>query len=210
MKIAIITCHSSGNASLAAVTARNKWDYSARHGYDLITLRMSWDDCKAGMLDRMAELLPIYDAIMVIGSDVIFTNPSVTIESLLHPGDSVVMAREEIGLRENGWSPINNDVAIWVNSPASLKLIREIKADSHKWLEDRMLWQGWVCDWVAQNPHQKTLRLVEPRVMNSFHGDNFPERNRWRNGDYIVHFACYGNDDKEHLARIYVKELAGR
>ena len=208
MKIAILSTHSHGNEDLARVTAQNKWDYSARHGYDLITLRMEWADCIRGAILKLIEILKRYDAVMMIGSDVIFMNHDIKIEDLLAENDNVVMARELLRPSDpenrgvGGGSTINNDVSIWKRTPHAEFLLWSIHNSYPTWKNFKWLWQEWLM-WEMDNPDRvasKAIRLVEPRVMNATLQEGIDGSGKYQEGDYILHLVDYSNENKLLLA----------
>ena len=199
MKICLLTHHSEANVTLAALTAENKRSYSARHGYDFITLRTSGDSWKVGVLKKMLDLIPLYDAVMTVGSDVLFMNHEIKIEDRYSVKDSVVMCREDTC----EW-PVNNDVAIWCNTPATLELVRRLIADFDIWRDYPWLWQNHLWNLMATQPAfmPKAVRMIEPRQMNATHGNG--QNSRWQFGDWIIHFLGYSEAEKIALAKHYL------
>ena len=200
MKIAILAHHSAGNAELARLTAENKWKYSAKHGYDLITLRTSGEEWKVGVTKRLRQILPAYDAVMTMGSDVLLMNHGIKIEDRFSVAtDSVVISREDVC----EW-PLNNDIAIWCNTPRTFEVIDRIIADADIWLDYPWLWQNHLWNLIANKDPVaiKGIRLCDPRELNATHGNG--QNSRWQFGDFIIHFLGYPEDQKIALVKHYL------
>lgn len=180
MKIAVVSNHSSRNVELARLTSGNHWDYAARHGYDSITLRMAYEESFTWGLTRLREILEDYDVVFSIGSDVLITNPSLSIESMLPPDPTkhvVLMAREI-----EGRSPVNNDVAIWVAGNESDLLLQRLRADRDKWKSLPNLWQSYIAD--TPDIFSK-ITVLPPRALCAT--DQTGEWH-WHDGDFLCHF----------------------
>lgn len=193
MKILLLTDHSHASASLAAVSMQNHWLYSAYHGYDYLVMRREWDEALRSPFAPIIEHIYNYDAVMVIGSDVLFTNFEITIESILKPDDSWVLAQEPYD-----WpSYFNLGVMLICNTRLSIKLMRDMDAAEPEWRNMRLISQDWLN--IHYREYPDTLRFVPTRVMNSpNHGIE-----QWRKGDFICHF--YGEENKAALMKEFIK-----
>lgn len=193
MKTLILSCHSTVNEPLARVTALNKWNYSARHGYDLLTLRLEWAEAKLGVLLRLRELLPLYDAVLMVGSDVLFMNHRCRVEDVVTDSDHLILAREYLG----GTSSINNDVTIWRNTLVTQRLLDHLIENEPHWRNLPLLWQCYLEKLIAEHPSSASaVRLVEPAVMNASPRGGPEGKNRWQMGDWICHLVCGDNTEK--------------
>jgi hypothetical protein len=208
MRCLILTNHSTVNEPLAKLTAHNKWVYGSHHGYDLLTIRMSWEDCKQTLLERILEQLSHYDAVMTVGSDVLFMNMRIRIEEMCSPQDNIVMAREELGNYDAGWSRINNDVMIWVSTDKTRAVIQRLIADREKWLVIPQLWQRYLQELIigekAEPEIVSAVRLVAPRVMNASNLEGERKTAQWHMGDWIFHAVCGDNEDKHFRLKHYL------
>jgi hypothetical protein len=195
MKICLITDHSKASAPLAAVSMQNHWQYSARHGYDYLVMRREWADVLRAPLESVIRLIHNYDAIMLVGSDVLFTNFDTTIESILKPEDNWVLAVEPYT-----WpSYINLGVILMCNTYLSVKLMQDIDAAEPEWRNMRLISQDWLN--IHYREYADTLRFVPTRVMNSpNHGIE-----KWQPGDFLCHW--YGESNKAELMKEFLKGL---
>lgn len=204
MRWAVYTNHSACNADLARVVGANTWDYTSRHGYDLVTARLDWERSKVQALYDIRQLLGSYDGVMSVGSDVLFMHHPTTIESRLEVGDCVVLAKECIG---GSW--INNDVMLWLPTADTIRLLDTLISSKNDWLGYEWLWQRWLGD-KLHNPGKEwewllyTCRLVDPRVMNST-VQNTPSR--YQPGDWILHLLNHSNSDKLRLAKEWLPKV---
>ncbi len=216
MKILILTHHSQGNADLAALTAPNKWRYAASHSYDLMTLRMEWEDAKLGALLRLRDLLPLYDYVMMVGSDVVFTHFDIRLckfieGNILHAED-LTLCKESL---PSGF-PLNNDVCIWRGGESPNTVLRDIIYASTEWLGIRWLWQEWLAmalklgRWNCPEVPRGALafydqidrvQLLPARAMNSCHQEG---PGKWQEGDFIFHAVDYTHAEKLKLCELYL------
>lgn len=212
MDYLILSGHSALNEPIAQLTAKNKWDYSVRHGYDLITMRYPWEVWKRDCLTRILELLPLYKAVLTVGSDVLFMNQRVRIEDVLRPTDNIVLARESIGKSEEGWSQINNDVVIWANTDKTKEVLQRLIYDRPHWINGPQLWQRHFQNLLlgekAEDSIIEAVRLVEPRVMNATHEEGPQKISKWEMGDWIFHALCGPNERKFALLQYYLTMVA--
>lgn len=193
MRTLILSCHSTVNEPLARVTAMNRWNYSARHGYDLLTVRMEWAQAKLGFLLRLRELLDSYGQVLTIGSDVLFMNYRVKIEDIAGAGDNVVLAKEYLG----EVTTLNNDVMIWRRTMPTVLLLDHLIENEPNWREQPLLWQIYLQKLIETDPGlAQVVRLVEPAVMNSSPRGGPGGKNRWQMGDWICHLVCGDNSEK--------------
>lgn len=201
MRTLVLTCHSIPNEPLARLTALNKWNYSARHGYELMTMRMEWPAAKLGLLQRLQEMLPLYDQVLMVGSDVLFMNHRIRVEDVATVEDHLVLAREYLGDPKENWSTINNDVTIWRNTPASRRLVDHLIENEPRWRDQQLSWQCYMEKLIEEHPASASMvRLVEPSVMNASHLGGPEGKNRWKMGDWICHLVC--GDSAEKFQRV--------
>lgn len=197
MKTLVLTCHSIINEPLARLTALNKWNYSARHGYDLMTMRMEWPAAKLGLLVRLREMLPLYDLVLLAGSDVLFMNHRWRVEDVATAEDHLVLAREYLGDPKANWSTINNDVTIWRNTMTATRLLDHLIENEPRWRDQQLSWQCYLEKLISEHPPSAAaVRLVEPAVMNASDLGGPDGRNRWKMGDWICHLVCGTSAEK--------------
>jgi hypothetical protein len=200
MKWLVLLNHSAQNRALAELTAPNTWRYTARHGYDLLTLRLDWEASKVGLLHAIQARLPEYDAILTVGSDVLFMNHAISLDSLCQPADEVVMAYERLDYKPVN-SPLNNDVVIWRRTPGTVALLDGLIDAAPQWLRHPWLWQEWLAVQYRERKYVEHVRLVEPRVMNAC-VQECP--GKWQMGDFILHFLDMPLPGKIAFARHYL------
>jgi len=183
MRWCVYSNHSHANVELARLVAQNRWEYTARHGYDLLTQRMDWETAKRNCLPFLRKLLPLYDAILGIGSDVVFTNHRISLDSLVMPDDNVIVGEE--GLNSEVY--VNNDVMIWRNTEKTMALIDLMISEAETWMKLRHLNQAWLSEQLKLGTPivKDAVRVAPPRVMQSHPHPG--TRGTWHNRDFIFH-----------------------
>ena len=210
MNTLILLNHSNANRDLAEITAPVTWRYSARHGYDLLTVRISWEESLQISFDLLARHLRDYNTVVTAGSDVLFTNHLISVESLLQPEDHVVMSLEtlgeKVGYSADGFSPINNDLVIWRRTPETLEFIRTLAAATPVWMKKRLLWQQHLAEEYLERGQIRHCRLLPPRELQStVQGGS----SRWQPGDFALHLLAFPYPVKCALARHHLPLVIG-
>jgi hypothetical protein len=208
LKTLILSCHSAANEPLARLTAANKWAYSARHGYDLLTIRLDWADHKRLFLERVREQLDRYDVVLTIGSDVLFMNHAIRIEDRMVELDDIVMARERLGDLDKGWASINADVMIWRATPRSFHVLDVLIDNTPVWSSWPQLWQRYLEKLLLEQPPISSfVRLVAPREMNATPYPGALGINQWQPGDWIFHAVCGDLAGKMEAIQAYLPRV---
>jgi hypothetical protein len=113
-------------------------------------------------------------------------NHGIRFEDIIQNGDDVVMALERLGEKTgyapDNFSPINNDVVIWRNTPMTGEIIDNLIDKSAQWLPMRNFWQQYLAEFFCADGKVEGIRFVEPRVMNACLQ---PCSGRWKPGDFI-------------------------
>lgn len=196
MKILLLTDHSHQSEHLAAISRNNQWEYSAKHGYDFLTVRREWADALKAPFGPVMELLPHYDAILSIGSDVLFTNFDIRVEDILQPDDNIVVAVEPY----NWPSYFNLGVMLICNTQPSMDLMKLVTDEEPNWRNLRLILQDWMNANYKHPVLQKALRFVPTRVMNSpDHGTE-----KWQPGDWLIHFCGHKQSEKPSIMREFL------
>jgi hypothetical protein len=197
MKILLFTDHSKASSTLAAMSASNHWRYGALNCYDFLTIRREWQEVLEDMHGPLYKYLPHYDAMMGVGSDVLFTNFEIKIESILQPGDNIVLAEEP-----KGWpSKINLGVVIFCNTPATFEYMRKIDSEKENWKNLRLISQEWINNNMDLPVIKNAIRAVPTRVMNSTYGHT---KGSWQPGDFLVHFYGRSQESKPDVMREFL------
>lgn len=200
MNTVIYSGYSDNNKELAMLTLPNKQQYAGRHGYEVVLDKIEWEAFKLEGLRRIRKLLDTADYVLAVGSDVLFMNHRMTIESMA-TDDRAVLSKETI----SHW-PINNDVMLWQNNDKCRKLLDRLIADAPIWLQCTWLWQAYLWDLIQTEPEiAACVRIAEPREVQSVHQQG---AGKWQLGDRIIHLLDYGEKGKIKMAELYLP-LAG-
>ncbi len=209
MSTLILTIHSQQNADLARLTAMNKWSYASRHGYDLLTAVLDYDKQVAALL-YLQKLLPHWDTILTMGSDVVIMDQKRPLESLYDVTDSVVLCHEDMPPNQTTAGDVippqlNNDVMLWRNHTGLAEsLIHELVAHSDEWENKHLSWQGWLSAKWRDGKLFPGVRVAEPRRFNS---TAIESPSHWQPGDFIIHFVRYDNAGKVELAKQWLPRV---
>ena len=194
MKVLLVESHSCGGTvseKIAKISARNHWEYTCKRGYDLLVIRETPEMALNSERTRIAKLLQNYDAVLLIGVDVLFTNFAIGVENILIPGDNMVMAKET-----EGWpSLFNAGTVISCNTPKTIKLFETVEEHRAEWLGLRLIDQEWLNIHYEDPVIKDAIRLVPTRTMNSTYKNG---KEGWQPGDWLCHF--YGHQHVEKPA----------
>ena len=179
MRVAVATLV-LGDAYAAAVEPglASKRAYCARHGYALVvggdevydrTRPPAWS--KIRLLQRT---LPEFDVVFWSDADVVITNATVRLETLLTSGKDVVLSRDQNGL--------NTGNVFLRRTPAVTDLLRDVYAQTdfvdHVWWE-----QGAFIHLYETRPDVRAMcEVVDQRAFNAY-------EHCWRVGSFLIHFA---------------------
>jgi hypothetical protein len=171
-----------------------------------MTERQDWESAKVGGLRRVAALLPQYDAVLAMGSDILFMNFSIPLDALVQPGDSVVMSLEGLGSQTgapgysaDGFSPINNDLVIWMRCDETADFLQRLIRESPRWLGLRFLWQQWLAElYLAGKERVNGVRFAPHRELQSCMQ---PCEAQYQMGDFALHLLAFPEPAKVMLAR---------
>jgi SAM-dependent methyltransferase len=192
----IYKTHSEVNKALAQLTLPNHQAYADRHGYDLISINCeylaTWDS-----VPYLKDLLSRYEWVFAIGSDVIFTNPDLSVESRMAGRPEAVFIAEE-GLHPEG-GLVNNDTTIIRNTLAGhayLGALYEARTEyrKHKWQA-----QQATLDMIGEHP----IAVLPAGVLQSFPIQGV--RGGWKPGDFAIHFLAGTNEDKLRWATMLIE-----
>jgi len=181
MNILILNSHSHSYSELASLTTPNHLTYCRHHNYEYLMRFIPTTQSEGiyGNVDFRALLLllPHYNFIMTIGTDTLFMNHPISLESIFPKSANQQIATESIG-----GSPHNNDIMLWRHSESTSNLIHEIlsKRPTVEFYHP-FNWQMQLNNLISsQSKLVETMNVVNEHVMNSY-----PEH--FTNGDLILH-----------------------
>lgn len=206
MKILILSNYSDKIVELNVLTQPNKQRYAAKHGYELQNRNVLYTpQTHVEHLEYVRTNLSLYDGILTIGCDVLFTNLATKIEDVMAE-DRIQIAREHIS-----WWPINNDVMFWPNTAGAHSMLGRLIHDAPIWLEYPWLWQNHLWNLIQADRYiRRSVKIVEARVMNSTHqpvdstGRRIPGPSSWQLGDWVIHFLDMPLESKIKAAMAYL------
>lgn len=189
MRTCLLQTHSRVNEDLFQVTLPNHAAYAGEHGYDMIQLHRTYEEVWWGIEDIILGLLPSYDRILSVGSDVIFTRTDIPVD-WFDDGRHCVFVGEE-GLNS---APVNFDLVLWTKAEGVRNVIDWLRAirpqyENHCW----GLQMGMAL--LTRMPEMsEAIKVYPPRMMQSAPYPGYP--GEWRPGDFALHFVGMSNKDK--------------
>jgi hypothetical protein len=199
MKTLLLTSHSKESTYLAKLSKSNHWEYSSARGYDYLVKREEWSELLKRPYQAIEDLLPFYDNILLVGSDVLFTNFDKGVEDIVKDGDNIIAPSE----LPNSRTKLNMGVVIFCNTRATFDLINLIHEKHDEWINMPLIIQGWL-DKNHELPVVKdTIRLVDGKVMNSTYKTRGNQN--WKPGDWLVHFYGRKHTEKPTVMKEFIR-----
>lgn len=184
MKTVMLNMHSKNNMQVFLLTVENHAEYAARHEWDALNL----DRPYAPILDTgiIPALLADWDAVVMLGSDIWFTNMNIDVLTFAPADAAMTMAPDPCAD-----IPANGDFMVFRRSPHLLGLLARIDALQRD-PSLRFGWQDAVKAILAAGGHPG-LHIAPVRTLQSFprHNDILPpvrENAFWEAGDLCIHF----------------------
>ena len=213
MKICVFSPYSN-IPELAAITVPNKRKYCERHGYDFLTPPLGGtginQDEMYGFRRRMPMAIELlksnkYDWIWVVGVDILVTNHTIKLESIVDDNYGMIVGTEPTGVgmdsyivrSQKGGLEFIELVASYRNNPIGA---------THE--------QSTIDTLCKQNPELlKVLKLVPQRILNAYKYDTlrhysvlhpgfanstdcFGNSGEWQPGDFVLHTPGISDEQK--------------
>lgn len=203
----IVGSHSADNSPLYLASLSNHAAYASRHGYDLVCLSEPWQSASWGLIPYLKALLSRYQWVFLVGSDVIFTAPELTVESRLSDSGSVYCAATDLKLA--GSCELNNDTLIIRNDVGGVAYLDALVSTRSAYEDHPQLAQATTLDIVNGRIKPDGLRrsdvvVLPDRVLQSLPIQDSPTT--WRPGDFAIHFATGDNADKLRRVRQFLDD----
>lgn len=200
MRTCILQTHSEVNEDLYQLTLPNHAAYAGRHGYDMHQVNRTYKEIWWGIEDLILDLLPRYDRVLTVGSDVIFTDID---RPLDHFDDGV----HNVFVQTEGLScspTINFDLVLWSGSDGVrmvIEQLRQTRADyeTHPW---GLQWGMTMLSKDARMA-ERHIKTYPPRFMQSAPYPNTP--GTWHPGDFALHFVGMSNVRKLSGCKHYLE-----
>lgn len=191
--ICLFQWHSNENAALSRLTLPNHTAYADVHGYSLVRESINpYDPNNWRYLVRIKELLSVYEAVVQVGTDVLFTRPETPITNIcpLTTAYALYISEEDIG-----GAPINNDLVVWQSNHWAYMLIEKLLEEMPRYVGTEWLSQQALIDMMIMDCWKQLMIVVPPRVLQSTPVKPYP-RSEWQPGDFALHFLAMGVEDK--------------
>jgi len=177
--------------NLVSAATENKQLYCERHGYDFINLTENLDTSRPTAWNKiliMQEVLKNknYKWVFWIDGDAIFMNFGITLEELIDENYNFIVGSDLAGCNTGNFFLKNNE---WSENFLSL-LYSHTEFTHHRYWE-----QAAVMRELQHNPDvQKNTKILAPRVINSYLCSLHGEKEVYKRGDFILHFATISGE----------------
>ena len=185
MKPLMLNIHSKNNEQLFQLTLQNHAEYCGKYEYSMLNLNIPYSINLD--IPMISGLLSTFGAVIMLGSDIWFTNMDIEIMSLVKPDAALTMGEDPCAD-----IPANGDFMIFQNTPKIKSLLEKIGKiqDSEK---SRFGFQDAVKT-LLHSGDADGLDILPARVLQSFpqHKDILkPIREDcfWKPGDLCIHFV---------------------
>jgi len=190
MKTLMLNLHSKNNKNVFLLTTKNHAEYAATHEYDMLNIDAPYHPNLD--VQRIAGLLREWDRIIMLGSDIVFTNTSIDATTLAKPDVPLTMGPDP-SMR----FPVNGDFYIFQRTTRTDELLEKLD----RWQKDKpngFGCQGALCEMLKQGELTGLLDVLPSRTLQSFpqHDDLLPpvrEGCFWQPGDLCIHFVGGSN-----------------
>lgn len=216
MKIALYQNHSKNNSELFQLTLPNHVRYCEEHEYDMIFPHTVYST----FLDQtpLKKCLVSYDAVVCVGSDVIFTDMKTPLSKFIDGDTSIGLYIAEEGRWPTSYAWTNFDFNIWMKGDAV-----DLVLDTIEYLEDNRTTQRppvptlfgtqSTIDYILRHRPdvQKHIRVHKPRVLQSLPHEYdqmgltaYNKPNYWHHGDFSIHFLTGDNKWKHDKCKQFL------
>lgn len=184
-KTLLMNWHSKNNAMLFSLTAKNHATYASKHEYDMLNLDIPYTVNLN--IELIRSLLKVWPQIIMIGSDIWFTNMNIDASTLADPNDALTMGPDPCAN-----FPVNADFSIFQQTPVTDKLFDHIlEVQTRPGLP---FGYQEAIKIIIEEGGMEGLNVMPPRVLQSFprHTDILKpvrEETFWQPGDLCIHFV---------------------
>ena len=185
MKPLMLNIHSKNNEQLFQLTLLNHAEYAGKYEYHMFNLNLPYNINLD--IPMISGLLSTFGAVIMLGSDIWFTNMDIDVMSLVKPDAAMTMGQDPCAD-----IPANGDLVIFQNTPKIKSLLEKIGKiqDSEK---SRFGFQDAIKS-LLHSGDADGLDILPARVLQSFpqHKDILKpvlEDCFWKPGDLFIHFV---------------------
>ena len=185
MKPLMLNIHSKNNEKLYQLTLQNHAEYCGKYEYHMFNLNLPYNiNLDVSMI---AGLVDTFGAVIMLGSDIWFTNMGIDIMSLVKPDSAVTMGEDPCAS-----FPVNGDFMVFQKTPKTIPFLQKIDQIQRSG-QLRFGWQDAVKK-LVESGDADGLDILPVRKLQSFpdHNDILkPVREDcfWKPGDLCIHFV---------------------
>jgi hypothetical protein len=220
MKVKLLTLCSDDCRELGDLTGRIKKEFAERHGYEFVEKKHDWKLSIPSLghhhlvFERwlfLFEELQSSDVCLMTGADVLFTNHTITVESLMKDRKPFIIAKDALGFQ--------SDVIIATKTDKTLELIKSVYNSYTTHRDAPFLDQSAFADHYKN--FEQVIEVVPQRLINSFHywtlkawfsvHDNYAKGidesgndGQWRVGDFALHLPGISFAERISLVKSHI------
>lgn len=200
--MAIRTCllqtHSRVNEDLYQLTLPNHAAYCGRHEYDMVQLNRSYGDVWFGYEDYILELSRYYHRILLVGSDVIFTRPEISLDSFVDDNHSVFIQEEGLG-----YPTLNFDVVLWSGPAGISHVIGAMRATKPRYEHHRFGAQTGITMLSKEAEMATFIKVLPPATVQGAPFVDMP--GTWNPRCFTLHFLGLTNEMKFECCKLFLE-----
>ena len=196
--IAIVQTHSCNNEELYQLTLPNHAQYAGTHSYDMLQFHVPWSKAKWEFIQDIRDVLKSYDHLLVVGSDILFTNMRKPLEHFVDKEYGMVMS-----LSDDGGSPINGDMILWNNNDKGLMTLDQIYSRREDLRNHPWIGQQAILEFLQTDLGKTCIKTLPCRQLQSAPIKRI-EASAWQEGDFALHFVGGENYDKVERVRHFL------
>ena len=178
--------------------------YCKRRGWDFITKtepyvtdrHPSWSK-----LLLLKELLPLYDVVIWVDDDIVFTQPTVKFEDLIRP---FLDSDKPLAVSENNSTPFNFGLIVVKNTAG--EIIDQIWNNIDEETRFGLFWEESAAErlYKTDETFRNKIYIVPPAIIQGFHPANCNVKYKW----YYKTFALHVSGFKDIQYRIKLMKQA--
>jgi len=188
MRTCMLQTHSAVNQDLFRLTLPNHTKYADRHGYDMVHLHRTYDEVWWGWESLVLGLLTSHDAVLTIGSDVLFTDMETPLCYFDDETHGVFVQEEGLG-----YPCVNFDLVLWTRNGAQ-QVIERLRETRPAYVNHRFGSQTGMT-MLAKDPAMRNLiKVYPPQTMQGAPFCSYA--GSWKPGVFALHFLGMSNEKK--------------
>lgn len=195
----ILTTYSPENDFLYKLSLDNHVKYASTHRYDMLSMNVDYKEILVNAIEYVKYGLTQYQYVLLIGSDVLFTDIDRPLTSFIDNNYGAIISLETLG-----GSLCNFDLVLWQNNDKCKKLIDHIDR-----VKSNFINHPWGIQEIFNKMYNTDIgnSCVKYLPAGEFQSCPFNINNRykWRAGDFTIHFLAMTNKQKYDNVKYFLE-----